>query len=110
MSWEDVVNKIEKEMGSGSGRRNTLYDWAQAASSLEKSSMLFLKYIEDEEDLEEEALKGLAKGLFGKKEKEGKEEGNIILSITTEVTEVKAGKINDSEFELSPNLKKETKK
>ncbi|MCK4386075.1 MAG: hypothetical protein KAW52_07400, partial [candidate division Zixibacteria bacterium] len=65
---------------------------------------------EDEEDLEEEALKGLAKGLFGKKEKERKEEGNIILSITTEMTEVKTDKINDSEFELSPNLEKETKK
>lgn len=65
---------------------------------------------EDEEDIEEKALKGLAKGFFGKKGKEKKEERNIILSITTEVTEVKAGKINDSEFELSPGLTKETKK
>ena len=65
---------------------------------------------EDEDDMEEEALKGLAKGLFGKKEKGGKEERNIILSITTEVTEVKTGKINDSEFELPSGLEKETKK
>jgi hypothetical protein len=65
---------------------------------------------EDEEDIEEEALKGLAKGLFGKKEKEEKEEGNIILSITTEMTEVKTGKVSDSEFELPADLKRETKK
>ncbi|MFQ6003131.1 MAG: hypothetical protein ACE5KJ_05230 [Candidatus Zixiibacteriota bacterium] len=76
---------------------------AETESSLEEEEE------EGEEDIEEKALKGLAKGLFGKKEKEKKKEGSIILSITTEVTEVKTGKINDSEFEVPAGFEKEIK-
>ncbi len=65
----------------------------------------------EEKDLEETPLKGLPKDILGKeKTSEGKKERNVILSITTEVTEVKTDRINDSEFELPAGLEKETKK
>jgi hypothetical protein len=61
----------------------------------------------EEEDLEEMPIKGLPEGILGE---EGKEGGNVIFSITTEVTQIKTDNIGESEFELPPGLQKETKR